>query len=110
MRNIGFPCGPRREEDDRRRAPEGWRRPMLDVRTDAIEAWARVTGLGGGNLQTWLRIEIVKPAARMDVSVIRLSDPPPGRLSPQQELGSLRQRALESNTSAPELEDRRQSR
>jgi hypothetical protein len=63
-----------------------------------------------GNLQTRLRIEIVKPAARTDVSVIRLSDPPPGRLSTQQELGSLRQRALESNTSAPKLEDRRQSR
>jgi hypothetical protein len=83
---------------------------MLDVRTDAIEPCARVTGLGGGNLQTWLRLEIVKPAARTDISVIRLSDPPPGRLSTQQELGSLRQRALESNTSASELEDRRQSR
>jgi hypothetical protein len=72
--------------------------------------WTRVTGLGGGYLQRWLRIEIVKPEARTDVSVLRLSDPPPGRLSTQQELGSLRQRALESNTSAAELEDRRQSR
>jgi hypothetical protein len=44
------------------------------------------------------------------ISYLSLSDPPPGRLSTQQELGSLRQRALESNTSAPELEDRGQSR
>jgi hypothetical protein len=52
----------------------------------------------------------VKPAARTDVSVVRLSDRPPGRLSTQQELGSLRQRALESKHVGPQLEDRRQSR